>query len=281
MTTNTAEVIRVAKQAVAPQELLEGSLYGLLDADGGLQVVDTDAYAERPRRVHRSSVVADVASFLAYLDQYRSVIGTGSEQDGKKLDTLGLEVWADQEHLRVLAVIDGAYSDHESGWCDDQVTLRLTPTPEWEAFTQVSGKKMGQAQFAEFLEDHQSCIAAPDAATLLEIAQTMTGGTKVAWESAEWLQNGQRSFGWHEETEAKAGRKGTLEIPAAFTLGLRPFYGSQPWHVRALLRWQIRAGELTIGLRLVEPDRVIEQAFGEVVDQIRDAITTPVLMGRP
>jgi len=277
--TEAQAIIDVTRQSVTPVEVRTGKLYATPDSQGGVTFYDTYAWADSPLRVQRESAVTDVESFVAYLGQ------RGWSNVDMPVGSLpAMEIWASQEHSSIVAILDGCAtidSTPKNGWMQDRVTLQLESSPEWSAFMGMSGQKVDQHDFADFLQDWESCIVDPDSATLMEIAQSMTGTKKVQWDSAQWLANGQRSLGWHEEIEAKAGRTGKVEIPAAFTLGLRPFLGSEPCKVRALLRYQIRDGVLAIGLKLVEPQRVVDAAFGDIVAQIRDQVSIPVLMGRP
>lgn len=267
-------IIEATRETMVPAEVEPGKIYSVPNGQGGIAFADTYAWADSPLRVQRDSEVTDVASFITYL----------KTRNWPDLSTPNTEVWANQETLSIVAILDGCgICDGKplNGWMQDRVVLTLDSSPEWDAFLRISGLKMGQNDFAEFLQDWESCIVEPESAKLLEIVQSMSGSTKVQWDSVQWLANGQRGFGWHEETEAKAGRKGDLDIPAVFVLGLRPFLGSDPYKVRALLRYQIKDGVLLIGLKLVEPQRIVEAAFGDVVAQIRDQVGGQFMMGRP
>ena len=264
MTTEAAAIASIAQQAIEPTELDPGLIYAIANGDGGLKVIDTDAYRTEPRRVIRKVTAADAVSFLAYLN--------GRQVD----DGDGLEVWADIDSRTMTAIIDG----HE-GWCADTAVLQLRHSSEWKAWSDRSGRLVSQLEFADFVEDQLSTIAEPEGSVLLEIVQSMQGSTKVQWQSADWLANGARAFQWVEEVEAKAGRKGKLEIPAQFTLGLRPFVGSDPFRVVANLRYRIEHGQLKIGFKLPELDRIIESAFADVVAAVDEGVTVPIIYGKP
>jgi len=262
--TDFSEIITTAQQAAGALPVEPGKVFAVLDGDT-IQFADTDRWAEAPRHVVRNPRVTHPEGFVAYLEQREA-------HD----DAYGVEVWADVERLSVHGILDG-----NRGWREDRVTLELRPSPEWEAWTARSGKLYDQLTFADFIEDQLSVIADPDGSTLLEIVQSIQGSTKATWQSADWLDNGARSFGWAEEVEGKAGRKGNLVIPSRFTVGLRPFVGSEPFRVVANLRYRIERGGLAIGFKLPELDRIVEQAFNEVVAVISDGVACPVLPGRP
>ena len=77
---------------------------------------------------------------------------------------------------------------------------------------------------------------------------------------------------WEERVEAKAGQKGDLAIPNELTLALRPFQGSDPVGVAARFRFRPSAEGIRLGIRLVERERVLENAFAEIVTAIDEGI---------
>jgi uncharacterized protein YfdQ (DUF2303 family) len=260
--TDYTEIITTAQEAADPKPLDAGTIYAML-RDADVEIVDTDSYGEKPRRVTRRAIVRDAASFLGYLE-------------ARNAESLpGFEMWSDVDSRTVTGVLDG-----HDGWRGDVVVLQLEHSAEWKAWTKLSGHLIDQLAFADFIEDNLSSIADPDGSLLLEIVQSIQGSTKAQWQSADWLDNGARAFQWVEEVDAKAGRKGKLEIPSRFTLALRPFTGSDPFRVVANLRYRINQGILSIGFKLPELDRIIETAFGDVVSTIDSMTVTTILSGR-
>ena len=80
------------------------------------------------------------------------------------------------------------------------------------------------------------------------------------------------------QAEAPKVLKGDLAIPTELTLVLRPFQGSDPVGIQARFRFQIRDG---LGVRLAEPERALEDAFGRVVEAVQDRVPVGVRLGRP
>ena len=257
-------VIDVARQSTIPTEVKPGTIYMVADGAGGVTIVDTDAWADQPRRPVRCPEFDTAESLLAYLE---------SREWG---DNYGAELYASIDDNAITAVLDGGV-----GWCSDRAVLKLKTSAEWRQWKDISGLLHQQGSFADFLEDHVTQIASPDGATLLEIVQSIQGATHVEWTSAEWLANGQRALSWVEQVEAKAGQKGRLEIPATFTLGLRPYTGSKVYEVKAGLRYRIDKATLLIGFKLLEPERILEAAFNDVVAQVAAGQPVKVLAGRP
>ncbi len=288
---STAMVIAtLAQSAAAPFELTDGELYTTVDAAGNVNIVETPGYtdrhsderADRPRQVRRSVTLLDVPSFVNYLARNTdlAVDNPGMTTTDIGTDHLhsdgSLELWADLDGCRILAILDGS-----GGWCRHQATLKLATSPEWDEWMTIDGKLLDQVKFAEFVEDHLSTIGAPDGGTLLDICQTLQGTSGATFKQQTILSNGQRGFRWEETVEAKAGIKGDLKVPGELVLVLRPFQGSDPISVTARLRFRVGPQGMAIGVKLNEPHRVLEDAFEQVVLQVQAASPVFVAYGRP
>lgn len=191
------------------------------------------------------------------------------------------ELWADISSRSVTAVINAHdKTGGDAGWADHQLKLQLQHTPAWQAWVGLDGKWLTQVQFAELLEERFQDVVDPDAATLTEVARTFKATKSAAFESEHILSSGQVQFGYREEIDAKAGRKGNLDIPEKFTLGLPPFEGGQPYRVLARLRFSIDDQKLRIRYVLDRPAEVVRAAFDEVVGVIGAGVDAPLFHGR-
>ena len=289
---STAAVAQLAQQAVLPRQLEDGKLYAVLDAEGAVRLLETPGFTDRhgderadsPREIVRAVTLLDVHSFIDYLARNTFPAGVDTEE-ALEAHTVGancaasagsLELWADVDQRKVLAILDGIY-----GWRRHTATLQLKLSREWAEWAEIDGRLLKQDVFAQFIEDHLSTIAAPDGAVLLDICQTLEATTSTSFRQQAILANGQRQFRYEETVEAKAGTKGDLTIPGELTLVLRPFQGSEPVAITARFRFQIRDGVLSIGVKLAEPDVVLEDAFSGLVGEVQDRVPVRVNHGRP
>lgn len=261
---NLAEVIdEITRQAVEPVPLEPLTSY-LIPA--GKEIVDTgEQFADRPARKSGEYAPATVQAFIDYVDEHHTQATT---------------IWVDKIRHRVTAVLN----DHDktsAGWGDYVARLQLLQTPEWKHWALHDGKWLDRDTFAEHLQDGVDTIRVPDAATLLEIAQSIQGVVKADFKSAQRLDNGEVSFKYHEEVEATAGRAGHLEIPASFDLLVAPFYGEQPEILHARLRYRIRSGQLTIGYKLDRPLDVIQACVDRISERLIAVGLVRTFMGEP
>lgn len=273
-----------AQQAVLPRRLEEG-VYGVLNPEGGIDITETPGYtqqreeawlrarSDRPEFVHRSPALLDVDSFVDYLTRNT----TGDELPAVQYahGAGQLELWADVDGRRITAILDGY-----DGLRKHTATLSLKVSREWAEWLNVDGKLLGQTEFAEFVADHLSTIAMPDGALLVDICETLTGKTDVQWRSQSLDKTGQRQFVYQEQIDGQAGPKGDLPIPDRLILAIRPFQGSEQEYINARFRFRLREGRLLLGVKLEEPERVLEDAFGRVVEDVQGRVPVHVNLGR-
>ena len=259
-------VIDAAQAAVAPVSVegVEGLLVGFGPHDDTW--VDLETFLPVPRRTRGTATVSDPESFASYFGRFDADVGT--------------TVWADHGRDTITAVLN---DDDPEGpkWRDHRVKLVLEFTDEWRHWTDGDRRLAGQEQFAEHIEDGAPEIRKPDAATMLEIAQSFHANRDVRFKSGTRVSSGEVQLTYEESIDAKAGRKGEIEIPETFELGIAPYRGTEPYKVTARLRYRIRDGELSIGYRLVRPVRVLEAAFKDVVEAVADRVDRQVHFGTP
>ncbi|WP_394360703.1 DUF2303 family protein [Amycolatopsis sp. SB7-3] len=263
-----ADIQRRADEAAppAPFELApeKSVVVRTLRNDERVDTTDLESLLDQPRRPRGTALLTDPSDFAAYV---------------ARLATRSTTVWADQDHLRITATFNDHSDGFSPGWRDHQAVLQLKHDDDWKAWLRHHGSLMPQEDFAEHLEDHAHTIVNPDTATMLEIALTFQTRRNASFSRGARLNSGDVQLAWSEETTAKAGASGRLEVPAEFTIAVSPFFGLPATEVTARLRWRIRDGQLGIGYRLDRPDLVHRQAFADVRQMLADTLEAPVLLG--
>lgn len=268
----TADLKLVADLAAAsarPQQLALGGFHVVHSTGGQIQTFDltTDHYRDTPARKTGTTTVRDIGSFITYWAKHHI--------DGAS------EIYADRDQTLITAVLD-AHTTDTPGWAVHRLQLRLRHSEAWKTWLANNGKQLEQEAFAEHIELNLADIREPEAATMLEIAQTMSGTIKADWQSGITLANGARRLAYVETANATAGAKGDLVIPKEMLLGLPVFEGAMLVDpVRALFRYRISNGKLTLGYVLDRPHDVISAAFEGIVESIATGTIQPVLCGTP
>lgn len=262
---NVQTIVDTAQMATQPALVERGQVYAVRTSTG-VQLLDLTgpAYQDVPDRKVGTVTLADADSFVTYV---------GKHGDG---DT---EIYADENRRTVTAVLD-AHTSTSARWEAHRAVLQLQHSPAWVAWSRINGKMLDQAEFAEFLEDNAADIHEPDAATMLEVAQSIQGRTKAEFTSGTVLANGARRLSYNETTQASAGERGQLDIPGELTLALPVFVGAeQADAVTARFRYRINSGRLQLGIRLNRPEVIVTTAFLEVVNRIAEGVAVPILRG--
>lgn len=216
---------------------------------------DLSPYLPNPRRAAGAVSMADEASFAAYVNKYASASSIIYAHDDGSM----------------VAVLDD-HTAEAPGWRGHRATLSralLRPFREWQA---IESRPMGQYDFANFLEDHLSEIAAPDGATLLETAQNFKAHRTLRFRSENRLRNGQAAIVAEEQLEGGAegtGGEVQLTLPAALTALLKPYTDAEPFPVDARIRWGLRERAVTFTLRFPELQERLDEVHAAAVERIR------------
>jgi uncharacterized protein YfdQ (DUF2303 family) len=217
------------------------------------EIIDLERFLSRPRRATGTVRPQTVDDLVRYVQRH----------DDEESTTL----WVDEDGQQVSAVLN----DHPSGqsaWGDHRAHLQLRLTPEWRRWTALDGKLVGQEDFAEHIELGLPEIVSPDGATMLEIAQSIEGSKSADFKSGHRLQDGNVAIEYVEQTSARAGQKGELDIPARFRLAIAPFLGEEPAEIQARFRYRIAGGGLRLGYLLERPELVIRESIDRIGDRL-------------
>lgn len=267
--TEAAVVAALAVSSVTPRDLDPTKIQGVqIPNSGDYHVIDLEHLADHPRRKKGRVVLHDGKSFSTYVNKH-------------EIDAVTM-LYADVTHQSVIAVIndDGAEGE-DPGWRDHRAVLELKHTEAWDVWMAINGKMLTQVEFAEHIESNAPDIVEPDAATMLELAQTFQAKKDVEFKSSRMLDSGQRQLTYHEQQTAAAGANGTIEIPAQLTLGVAPFEIGEHYRITARFRYRLIEGELRLGVKLDSPDEILRTAFKDVVTEIQGLTGTDLLYGTP
>lgn len=270
MSGEVEAIVETAIASAAPTEIDPDKFYVVTTPDGGVHTLHPveDEHRATPRRPKGAVTVYDADSFTTYWEKH-------------SIENVS-EVYADPKRYTVVGVLDA----HEgaaryAGHGQHRVTLVCEQTPAWQAWMGLNGKLVDQATFAEHIEDRANDVQSPTAAEMLELAQTFEATTKVDFKSVDVISTGVRGIRYEETTAAKAGQAGQIEIPASFQIAVQPFEGSPAYRMNVRFRYRIREGRLLIGYALERPEDTLREAFRDVVNEVAEATSEPILSGVP
>jgi uncharacterized protein YfdQ (DUF2303 family) len=253
----TAAVVRdLARESVKKEILyVGGGSVPFMVLQEGYNVHDLSKFLDKPLRTKRDVTVLDAESFKRYFDMFNCE------------STI---VFAGEERKKITAIFDyptalqPAFSEHS-------LTLGLASSPEWDAWSGASGKMMTQTVFAEFVERHIKDIVEPDGATMLEISRGIEATKTAEFKSGVRLDNGQIQLTYNENIQGSV-QKNNMPIPSAFVIGIAPFKGGDHYKIVVNFRYRINSGNLSLIFELLNPEKILEDAFKVELEKVETAI---------
>lgn len=253
-----------------------GRDYVLLPKPDGV-VVEYLERPEHPQRLGGTVKINDTESFIAatnrYADKNRSVLYAALHP------AAFTAVLNDHSDKRL------SQSGHDgANWRDHRVSFVLANAKECKVWHECQKKEMTQESFAYFIEDNLPDFKSPEGGKMLEIALNFRVKQGVAFKSAIRLQDSQVQLEYTEQNEAGAGSAGKMSIPETFTIEIPVFDGleAKKYRFEARLRYKLGGGSLALRYELIRPHKVIEQAFKDVLEQVKKGVKdVPVIFGTP
>ena len=231
----------------------------------GFSETSLEEFLPAPTRGKGTTTLRDQASFVAFV---KGLMGEATTVYGRYTPP------------QFLAVFNDTTPEAGPGWADHRAQYDCPVSVEWATWKGSSGKRMSQADFAQFIEDNLPDIASPPAADMLEISRSLEAKKQVAFASGIRLSNGQNEITYTEEVTGTA-QKGKLSIPEVFEIGIAVLEGGVRYAVEARLRYRIDGGKMQMWYELVRPHKILEDAVSAVWGEIADALGAPVLNGAP
>lgn len=233
-------------------------------------IIDRERFLPNPLRKTGNVQLIDVDSLIRYTEAHYSNAALCYLKPGSNGTSSVFGVILD-DHGK------DRYGSTPAGWRSHRVFATLKATREWTRWAQADGKMLDQAAFAELVDEGLAQIAAPPAADVLEMAQTLSGGTSVAWRNSHRLDNGETQIQWVEQLDGKAGRDGKLTIPSHITLRLSPWQGGPTVELVGRFRWRKHGTVLTMGVLFDNVEGVLEEALKVEAEKFTAATRVPVL----
>lgn len=278
-----AEVLGIGAALSQPRVMTDvagrsGNPYVLVPKDW--TVKDVSDMLPAPQRAKGNVELGDAASFIRYVNKHKDTPGdaslanrgsgsVGGDAPAPDKDDVQTVIFADVLAGRFRAVFNHHASD-APGWGDHSATYNCPISPEWKTWTEHDGRKMGQEDFAFFIEENILDIHKPVGAEMLQIVTTLKSTKNVAFDTGVRLQDGQVQLKYHEVNNTAAGEKGELKIPEEITLGMPVFVGGAAYAVQAKFRYRIEGTTLRMWYDLIRPHKVIEDAVAKVIAQVAE-----------
>lgn len=262
-----------------------------------------DEYRARPERRSGTADLQDLASFIAWVNRHKdagSVLRCQMDRSAPKLHAI-----VDYHEAGEAMSLDGI--DHRARWRSFGATYQMPLDKRWQDWNGISGKAVGQTQFASFLEDHILDLVGarnsttdsgelvsnlpPEVARFLalnggkcaepnDVVQLSKGldlyaDTKV--QERVNLQSGETSFTFEEKHR---GAPDAVVVPQLFLVALPVFYLSDTlYRVPVRLRYRLHEGKLLWIPTLWQAEEVFDKAVRDAAKDAQQQTDLPLFYG--
>ena len=231
-------------------------------------VESREHYQLQPALIRQAVNLISASSLIAYV---------------KKFADPRTAIFADKSVTRIEAVLDYHSAPTSAEWANHRAVYDCPYSDEWKEWAARDKKAMDQTDFAEFLENHIKDIApvsddykGPSGTALLEMVLAFQETRKAEFKSVRRLQDGTFQMSYSDE---KSG-SGNTSLPEKISLAIAPFHNGAPYQVEARIRYRLRDGGLALWYELIEPKKIVEHAFTEIVVDLENQLeTVPVYEG--
>ncbi|CAI2504611.1 Uncharacterized conserved protein [Serratia ficaria] len=186
----------------------------------------------------------------------------------KKFSDPRTAIFADKSETRIEAVLDYHSSAENPEWANHRAVYDCPYSDAWLEWGKCDKRAMNQTDFAEFLENHIQDIApvsddykGPSGSDLLDMVLAFQETRKAEFKSVRRLQDGTFQLSYSDE---KSG-SGNTSLPEKISLAIAPFHNGAAYQVEARIRYRLKDGGLALWYELIEPKKIVEHAFTEIV----------------
>jgi Uncharacterized conserved protein (DUF2303) len=169
---------------------------------------------------------------------------------------------------------------------------------EWQAWVEQNTETMGQAEFAQWIEDRIMDILDPgralesaksfaamlntsfaSPAKMLEISQGLELHVGQRVKQAVRLASGETTIQFDEQHTDAGGA--LMKVPGAVLLGIPIFQGGDPFQVPVRLRYRTNSGSISWSFEMHRADHILDFALDEACTEVAETTGLDVLEGTP
>ncbi|HIH8976808.1 TPA: YfdQ family protein [Serratia marcescens] len=218
----------------------------------------------------------NVESLERYHDlrfRFRGNMETTSIPDFVKYSTQyageGVCCFIDADRMQAETIFNIGTLD-EPGHADNKASITLKKTAPFSGLLDINGRKQGQKELAEWLEDNRDFLTAFDAdGVVLDIKQAVGAVRRITIESVSTSDHEENDFSGKRSLMESVEAKSKDVMPAAFEFKYVPYEGlsERPFKLRYSI---ITNDKPILVLRIVQ----LEKAEEEIAVEFRDLLTS-------
>lgn len=218
----------------------------------GLEIVNLERYQNGRYRFRGSLKTTSINDFVKYSVGYS--------------DAPGVRCFIDAEDMTARTIFNLGTIEHP-GHADNSALIVLKKTSPFSAVLSINGRKQGQKELAEWLEDWRDYLLAFDAdGNVLDIKQAISAVRRITIESSRSSDHEDSDFSARRSVMENVEAKSKDIMPAAFEFKCTPYDELQERAIK--LRYSILTSQdtPTLVLRIVQLENLQELMAQEFRD---------------
>jgi uncharacterized protein YfdQ (DUF2303 family) len=225
------------------------------------KLLELERFGKFPTRTRKTVDLTTATSFYRYVDRFKTDESVAFVTPN--LDTVN----ANSTIATVVFDYDGPDSPR---WGTHKVNLKARPSLPYALLQQLHNKFFEQPEFAKMLKKLARFATAPDAATMLEIVQSLTLTSAGEFEHLHNDVNGSVKLNYSVNVNAKANSAATkkdLEVPGHFEFQMPVMEAGDPQTISCEFRYRIPASsdaKLALGISIVDKEYIEKDALDAV-----------------
>lgn len=225
-----------------------------------------------PGRIAASVLVHDQASFIAYINRYK---------------TEATQLFAEPGFLaggsaKMQAVIDyhrasnGDKKATQANYTAHVANFIPRYSEAWTRWQAASKQPMEQAEFAEFIEEVRADIIAPSAAEMLDIVRTFKVKKDSEYDSLTYQSDGSVKLHYSERVQ----QQGSTIFPEKIEIGIPVYFRGDAFRIGVFTRFDLKGGKLKFKLKIDRDDVIEDEAFKSMTAAVGEAVGIVPYLGR-
>ncbi|QPB42183.1 DUF2303 family protein [Rodentibacter haemolyticus] len=223
-------------------------------AAGDFDIRSLEEYQSAPARIRQHIFLRTEQSLIDYVNKFKQS---------------GTAIFANLDDLEIKAVFDYHANPEKPNWGDHSATYNCPYSKDWKEWARKDKQAMSQVEFGAFLENNIHSIATDgnivSGAELLAMVLAFEETRKSEFKSVKRLQDGTMSFTFTDEQTGG----GKARLPEEIVLGIQPFHNGDFYQLKARVRYRIKDGSLALWYELINPEKVVEDAFNTTLDKLK------------
>ena len=248
-----------------------------------------DEYRIKPDRRTGTAVADTLPSFIDIANRFKGVDSAVFAR-AKVSDTA------------IEASLTAVFNYHPAGgdntlaqFSDHRAIYHFPLSKDFRFWLSANGRKMGQLDFAQFLEDRILDLSAvqdgdreaignlspsfADPLMVLQLARDLEIHSNETFRQKVKLSSGETEMKFTSENKDATGQP--VQIPDFFVIQLPLFEGGQAERILVRLRYRVGDGKVTWWYDLYRVDAALESAFNAACFDVSGLTTLPLYIGAP